>query len=186
MMVAPISAQRSAKSAELPDLSGSPTGSSTIPVAETGATPASAAAPPTFYDTIAGLPDGNYRYVSGPAAVDRVYSDQELLSRGGVLFIFRKTGDAITGSYSYIDGESICVTGRVSGNTVNGQAYPQGDARQIGEAFEFWGPATFLRVRRSRANGDQRYYGGATLELNDFSKINAGSVLPPNSRCSTP
>lgn len=170
--------QRPAASAELPDLSRSPG----APALENGATPSGgAAAPPTFYDTIAGLPDGNYRYVSGPAAVDRVYSDQELLNRGGVLFIFQKTGDAIIGSYSYIDGESICVTGRVSGNTVSGQAYPR-VAKDLGESFEFWGPATFLRVRRTRGDGGQRYYGGATLELNDFSKINAGSVLPP-SRC---
>ena len=171
--------ERSSASAELPDLGGG--GSSDLPVLG-GETPRGGAAiPPTFYDTIAGLADGNYRYISGPAD-NRVYSDQELLSRGGVLFVFRKTNDEIIGSYSYIDGEAICVAGRVSGNTVSGQAYPyDGVARDLDEAFTFWGPATFLRVRRTRGDDGGRYYNSATLELNDFSKINAGSSLPPNS-----
>ena len=171
--------QRPAASDELPDLSGNPGSSS--PVFADDA-PRGSSTLPTFYDTIAGLTDGNYRYVSGPAAVERVYSDQELLNRGGVLFIFQKTGDEIIGSYSYIDGESICVTGRVSGNTVSGQAYPNdGTARDLAEDFVAWGPAPFLRVRRTRGDEGERYYGSATLELNDFSKINAGSVLPPGS-----
>ncbi|ESA37218.1 hypothetical protein N836_04270 [Leptolyngbya sp. Heron Island J] len=161
--------------AELPDLDGPPLGNATDGAAD-------APTPPTFYDTIAGLADGNYRYVSGPAEA-RAYSNQELLNRGGVLFIFRKTGDEITGAYSYIDGESICVNGRVSGNTLSGRAYPDnGVARDLGEEFTVWGPATFLRVRRTRGDAGNRYYASATLELNDFSRINAGSSLPP-SRC---
>lgn len=158
---------------ELPDLSNPSSGGSIE-------RPASTDTPPTFYDTVAGLADGNYRYVSG-SADDRIYSEPELLRRGGTLFIFRKTGDEIIGSYSYIDGKSICVTGRVSGNTVSGQAYPDEVVRDLGEQFEFWGPATFLRVRRTRGDADNRYYASATLELNDFSRINAGSSLPPSS-----
>ncbi|NEQ51911.1 MAG: hypothetical protein F6K11_17520 [Leptolyngbya sp. SIO3F4] len=177
-------AQRPSASEELPDLSGN-SPSSNLPVigdsSSSGNVPSGSSAP-TFYDTIAGLTDGNYRYVSGPEAVDRFYSDQELLNRGGVLFIFSKTGDKIIGSYNYVDGESICVTGRVSGNTVSGQAYPyDGVAQELTEEFTTWGPATFLRVRRTRGDEGARYYSSATLELNDFSKINAGSVLPPSS-----
>lgn len=176
------SLERSSASAELPDLGGD-IPRSDLPVLG-GETPRGAgdgATPPTFYDTIAGLADGNYRYISGPADA-RAYSDQELRSRGGVLFVFRKTDDEIIGSYSYIDGESICVTGRVSGNTISGQAYPDdGIARDLAENFTFWGPATFLRVRRTRGDEGGRYYSSATLELNDFSKINAGSSLPPSS-----
>lgn len=162
--------------ADLPDLGGVPGGA---PAGDTSAD--SAATPTTFYGTVAGLADGNYRYVSGPAD-DRVYSDQELLNRGGVLFVFRKTGDDIMGSYSYIDGEAICVMGRVSGNTVSGQAYPaDGVVQDLAEEFAPWGPAAFLRVRRTRDDGEKQYYGGATLELSDFSRINAGSALPPSS-----
>ncbi|MEM6255199.1 MAG: hypothetical protein AAF821_19980 [Cyanobacteria bacterium P01_D01_bin.156] len=138
-------------------------------------------APATFYGTIAGLADGNYRYVSGPAA-ERAYSEQALLRRGGVLFNFRKTGDQVMGFYSYIDGDSICVEGRVTGNTITGQAYPRNGVTQtLGEDFAFWGPASFLRVRRSQGEGGQRYYSSAILELSDFSRINAGSSLPPSS-----
>ncbi|MEM7066323.1 MAG: hypothetical protein AAF572_24540 [Cyanobacteria bacterium P01_B01_bin.77] len=174
--------------AELPDLGGGANSRSDLPDLG-GNAPRSrptindeTPAPTTFYGTIAGLADGNYRYVSGPAEA-RVYSDQELLSRGGVLFVFRKTGDQVIGSYSYLDGAAICMTGRVSGNTVAGQAYPEnGVARNLAEEFANWGPATFLRVRRTRGEVGERYYGSATLELNDFSQINAGSSLPP-SRC---
>ncbi|MEM9267167.1 MAG: hypothetical protein AAGA46_16750 [Cyanobacteria bacterium P01_F01_bin.13] len=182
----PVTRPRPSASEELPDLSGDPPRaelpdlSNPAPGGFAG-DPANVATPPTFYDTIAGLADGNYRYVSG-SAEDRVYSEQELLSRGGVLFVFRKTGDEIIGSYGYIDGEAICVKGRVSGNTVSGQAYPyDGVANVLAEEFSFWGPATFLRVRRTRGDVGSRYYGSATLELNDFSKINAGSSLPPSS-----
>ncbi|MEA5465440.1 hypothetical protein [Leptothoe sp. PORK10 BA2] len=172
--------------AELPDLGGNPRAD--LPVLGNGTTGEAASGgeeedtTPTFYDTIAGLADGNYRYVSGPAEVARVYSNQELLNRGGVLFIFRKTGDEIIGSYGYIDGEAICVTGRVSGNTISGQAYPNdGVASDLGENFTAWGPARFLRVRRTLGDEGDRYYSSAILELNDFSRINAGSSLPPSS-----
>lgn len=173
--------------AELPDLGGGARPRSELPdlggnAPRSRPSPDDTPAPTTFYGTIAGLADGNYRYVSGPAEA-RAYSDQELLSRGGVLFVFRKTGDRVIGSYSYVDGEAICVTGRVSGNTVAGQAYPaNGVARDLAEEFAAWGPATFLRVRRTRGDAGERYYSSATLELNDFSQINAGSSLPP-SRC---
>ncbi|MBX2864278.1 MAG: hypothetical protein KTR27_12070 [Leptolyngbyaceae cyanobacterium MAG.088] len=193
----PVARPRPAATAELPDLGGTtprtalPDLSSNAPRAELpdlsgNPPPQNAPRPPvntpsTFYGTIAGLANGNYRYVSGPAD-NRGYSDQELLSRGGVLFVFRKTGDEIIGSYSYVDGESICVRGRVSGNTVSGQAYPfNGVAQDLDEGFQSWGPAPFLRVRRTLGEEGNQYYGSATLELNDFSKINAGSSLPPSS-----
>ncbi|MGD1950124.1 MAG: hypothetical protein ACFB14_10815 [Leptolyngbyaceae cyanobacterium] len=176
---------RSPVSTELPDLGGS-SPRADLPNLENPVSPTNGSAdvstPPTFYETIAGLADGNYRYVSG-SAEERAYSDQELLNRGGVLFIFNKTGDEIIGDYSYINGEAICVSGRVSGNTVSGQAYPyDGPARDLDEEFTVWGPATFLRVRRTRGDENNRFYASVTLELNDFSRINAGSSLPP-SRC---
>ncbi|NEP63624.1 MAG: hypothetical protein F6K31_43160 [Symploca sp. SIO2G7] len=176
-----VSAPRPAASAELPDL-GSAAPRAALPDLEATASNRIANTPgaATFYGTIAGLADGNYRYVSGPAD-NRIYSEQELLRRGGVLFVFRKTGDELVGAYSYIDGESVCMAGRVTGNTVTGQAYPDsGVTQDLAEEFAFWGPATFLRVRRSRGNEGARYYGSAVLELGDFSKINAGSSLPPS------
>ncbi|MEM9978585.1 MAG: hypothetical protein AAF808_13245 [Cyanobacteria bacterium P01_D01_bin.2] len=170
-------------SAELPDLGGAaPRPELPNLGTEPPSSPTDSSTPATFYETIAGLADGNYRYVSGPAD-GRIYSDSDLLNRGGVLFVFRKTGDDLIGTYSYIDGEAICVTGRISGNTVSGQAYPaDGTARDLAETFAAWGSAPFLRVRRTQGGVGERYYASATLELNDFSRINAGSSLPP-SRC---
>lgn len=180
---------RSTAAAELPDLGGNTTreelpnlGGPIVggPIPTGSPTSQADAAPTTFYSTIAGLADGNYRYVSGPAD-ERAYSDQELLNRGGVLFVFSKQGNAVIGNYSYIDGDSICVTGRVSGNTITGQAYPaDGMVNDLETDVAFWGPATFLQVRRPQGDDGQRYYGSATLELNDFSRINAGGSLPPS------
>ncbi|MEO0458931.1 MAG: hypothetical protein AAF152_20445 [Cyanobacteria bacterium P01_A01_bin.114] len=142
-------------------------------------TPSSAATSSTLYETIAALPDGNYRYWSAQSEF-RIVDDQELLNGGGVLFVFRKAGNQVVGSYAYIDGDAICVSGRVSGNTLSGQAYPDGgEVRDLAEAFEPWGPAGFLQVRRSQRLETGDFYDSAILNLNDFSRINAGQTLPP-------
>ncbi|MEO1401379.1 MAG: hypothetical protein AAFV72_08990 [Cyanobacteria bacterium J06635_1] len=155
---------------ELPTLETAPT---------TQSAPANTSTPITPYDTIASLPDGNYRYWSGQSEF-RVVGNQELLDRGGALFVFRKTGDAVTGSFSYVDNEAICVSGRVSGNTISGQAFPyNGEVRDLAESFESWGPAGFLQVRRAQVVEVGNFYDSAILNLNDFSRINAGAVLPP-------
>ncbi|MEM8806737.1 MAG: hypothetical protein AAGF01_11975 [Cyanobacteria bacterium P01_G01_bin.38] len=144
--------------------------------------PANTSTPITPYDTIASLPDGNYRYWSGQSEF-RVVGNQELLDRGGALFVFHKTGNAVTGAFSYVDNEAICVSGRVSGNTISGQAYPySSEVRDLAESFEPWGPAGFLQVRRAQTVETGDFYDSAILNLNDFSRINAGAVLPPE-RC---
>ncbi|NEP15786.1 MAG: hypothetical protein F6J97_02660 [Leptolyngbya sp. SIO4C1] len=151
------------------------------PLPELGATPVRSpnrplAIAPGQRNTVATLPDGNYRYWSGTTEF-RVLSDDELLDLGGVLFLFRKRGNQVVGSYAYIDGEAICVSGQVSGNTISGQAYPaDGRVSDPGERFESWGPAGLLQVRRARAAG---FYASALLNLDQLSRINAGTALPP-------
>jgi hypothetical protein len=134
----------------------------------------------TLYDTIASLPDGNYRYWSGQTTTTTV-SDEELLRLGGALFVFRKQGDIVTGSFGAIDHEAICVAGRISGNTLSGQAFPfNGEVQTVGETFQPWNGSTFLEVRRSQVTNGRGFYDGAILNLNGFSRINAGRVLPPS------
>ena len=158
----------------LPDLSG------TVP---TPARPASDASG-IPYDTIATLPDGNYRYWSGQTGASASaltnISDATLIQRGGALFLFQKTGSTIIGRFSYIDSDSICIQGRVSGNTISGTAATDSsDGRTLGESFESWGPGGFMKVRRASAQNGRTTFGGAILDLNGFSRINAGNSLPP-------
>jgi hypothetical protein len=129
---------------------------------------------------IASLPNGTYRYWSGQP--DQLpLSDEALLQRGGVLFLFRKTGNQIVGTYSYVDGQSACVQGQVSGNTVSGRVFPADlTINNTGNSFTPWGAAGFLQVRQGRRSGTQTYYNSAVLNLNRFNRINAGTQQPPS------
>jgi hypothetical protein len=133
--------------------------------------------------TVADLPDGNYRYWTGTSTQPTV-NDSELLAEGGALFHFQKRGDAIAGTFSYVDGEAICVQGQITGNTVAGIAV-QGTPDPIlssGQAFANFGPSDYLKVRLGQRWDEQTVlYNSALLNLNGFNLINAGTALPPES-----
>ena len=128
------------------------------------------------------LPDGTYRYWNGTPS-SSVISDAALLANGGVTFTFSKRGSAITGVFSNVDGEAICVQGQVSGNTVSGFAVQNLQGARVlstGETFQSFGPSGYLQVRRSRqASPSVVRYGSALLNLNNLNRINAGSRVPP-------
>lgn len=134
------------------------------------------------------LPDGNYRYWNG-VPNQAIVSDGELLQRGGVLFRFRKQGNNITGDWSYVDGESICLQGQVNGNTVTGIAVDRGDADfnpvtnlSADDTFVNFGPAARLKLRRGQAIARQTIrYRSAILDLGGLNRINAGVFAPPKS-----
>lgn len=137
---------------------------------------------PTAAATIASLPDGVYRFWSG-RSTNAVMSGEELLRQGGMLFLFRKTGDRVAGSFSEVGAEAICVTGQVSGNTIAGRALSfNGTLSNRGETFTSWGGSGTLQVRRARGTGNQSRYESALLNLNGFNRINAGDRLPPTCR----
>lgn len=130
---------------------------------------------------ISNLSDGNYRYWSGQTT-NVAITDEELLKQGGTLFLFRKEGDQVVGSFSYIDGEAICIRGTLKGNTVTGQAFPYDNTvNNTGETFTAWGPSRSLQVRRGVEAGSRSRYEGALLNLTNFSRINAGRQMPPRS-----
>lgn len=154
----------------------------------TNVTPA--AGSPTPFDgsvvvTLESLPDGNYRYIAGESE-QTVYTNEELLARGGSLFLLSKTGDTVTGDLMPRFGlPGICVTGTVSGDTVTGAAYPydttdtlQDSAREIGETYEPHASGA-LQIRRTRTDNRGLYYAGALMDVSNFTLINAGSSLPP-------
>lgn len=140
---------------------------------------------------IASLPNGNYRFCS-----DRPPSDIQRVS--GVCLRFQKNGDQIVGDYYYpYKGSSICLNGRVNGNTVTGQglerfsidAAPPDDFDQ--DSLHDWRQDGFLEVGRGVAVSDRPAdqkavrYRSALLNLNNFYQYNAGTVLPP-SGCNLP
>ena len=120
-------------------------------------------------NSLSGLPNGNYRFVSADFP-NRVVTDEELLEAGGAFFLFRKFGDNITGVFGYIDHEGgSCISGTVDGNTVVGTAY--GYSENVREGG-------FLTLGEEA--GDLAYEG-SVLNLESFSRINAGSRLPVES-----
>lgn len=137
---------------------------------------------PTPFDgstiqTLASRPDGNYRYVSGNVE-SRSYTDAEIQQRGSAVFMLKKDGNRVTGDLlPGIGLPGICVTGIVSGNTISGTAYPHSAADSP------YGSSGALKVKQSRTvtAGEQtsRYYASAILDLSNFSMINAGASLPP-------
>ena len=132
---------------------------------------------------ISNLSDGNYRYWTGRPS-GSVVSDEELLRNGGILFVFRKQGNKITGNYGQIDNVGICLSGQINENTLTGIAVEQGDASVIstGDRFAPWDAAGLLRVRRGSKTGDRIQYNGAIVDLRSFNRINAGTRVPPT-RC---
>lgn len=134
---------------------------------------------------IADLPDGNYRYWTGTPQGLTVTNEQ-LINGGGILFHFRKTGDRIVGIYGQIDNETICIDGRVSGNTIAGNAVQTEEpfipaiVLSSDDNFAAWDPSAYLKVRRGRRAGNYARYESALLELSAFNRINAGSQLPPS------
>lgn len=151
---------------------------------------------PTPFDglsisTLASKPDGNYRYVSGSAEA-RTYTDAELQQRGGSIFVLKKEGNRVTGNLlPRLGVPGVCVTGVASGNTVSGTAYPHaaGSADQSDRNTEStlapFGSGV-LQVRQARTENESLYYAGAVLDLSNFTPINAGSSLPPESCGMTP
>ncbi len=140
--------------------------------------------------TIESLPDGNYRFATAQLS-QSIISDQDLVRAGGYYFLFRKQGRNIVGTFAQIDSEnSICISGRVNGNTVAGRAVelvelPQRDpsVKSIDDQFVFWDlGGDILAVRRGEKKNGRVIYNGALLNLGYLFRYNVGT-RPPVSQC---
>ncbi|WP_017716098.1 lysozyme inhibitor LprI family protein [Kamptonema formosum] len=145
--------------------------------------------PPVRTSTVASLPDGNYRYVSAKFSSFNV-SDDELLKAGGYEFRFRKKGNKLTGTLGQIDsGNTICMSGDISGNTVAGRAVevseppfnPKDTIRSAGEEFVGWDllGGSILKVRRGKKVGNKIEYASALMNLSGLNRINTGTRPAP-------
>ncbi len=139
-------------------------------VANAPATPAPPSAPPeTPETTLADLPDGNYQVASADLPF-RVVSTEELLSSKSTVFLFRKTGNAVVGNFFYPETDaSVCITGTLVGNIVTGKASTEGTEATVPDASAL--------TLSNQAMGGR--FIDAVLNLDTFSRINAGTVLPP-------
>ena len=169
------------------NIASAPVPSTETPETETpeAQAPPATATPAPPQATIEDLPNGSYRFASA-SYPPIVISDAELVENGGTLFLFRKFGEEVTGRFSYIDSDiGACVTGKVDGNTITGEAYTDDDGIYPEESTAiFLGPGGYLQLGEndgSEPRTGERNYDEATLSLESFSRINAGSVLPPES-----
>ena len=134
------------------------------------------------YSSIAALPDGNYRVTSTSAALDTSNLGLEKLGaesdsfQNVALFTFRKLGNTVTGNFTYLGSElNACVTGTIEGNTVTGQAFTR-NSETVVIGQRYLGPGLSLRLNDAGI-GDR--YDNAILDLNGFTRINAGTSIPP-------
>lgn len=123
---------------------------------------------PTSQPLFDNLPDGNYRATSADLPF-RVVTDQELLESEGTVFLFKKTGNTISGDFFYPEtDESICIEGTLSGDTVRGAGRLEGTEGTVPDSDAL----SFDEVIDGQA------VSAVVLDLSNFSRINAGTRLP--------
>ena len=123
--------------------------------------------------TLAALPDGNYR-VASPAAI--AGTDTTDAYAASTLFTFRKLGDVVTGSFEYLNSDrQACISGSITGNTITGEAYTDsGETFILGRSY--LGPSLSLELGEAVTFSR---YDSSVLDLNGFTRINAGTKQPP-------
>ncbi len=138
--------------------------------------------------SIAELPDGTYSYWSGkPNPADRKMTNDALLKAGGILYIFTKTGNNITGSFSPIDNMGICVEGTIEGNRLTGMAYPPDGLGTASTSLFSWHPSGYLKVgswepKKATKPG---HYHQAKLDLSAFSPLIMERTNTPKASCTS-
>ena len=126
---------------------------------------------PTPQATFDDLPDGNYRATSADLPF-RVVTDQELLASEGTVFLFKKTGNTVSGDFFYPETDSsICIEGTLSGDAVSGAGRLEGTEGTIPDSDAL----SFDDVIDGEA------VSAVVLDLSNFSRINAGTALPRES-----
>ena len=151
---------------------------------------ASFSTPVSAKSSIQNLPDGNYKFCSNPPP-SRQVSDL----KAGYCFVFRKTKTRIVGNYfdSSTSGEdNVCVTGRLSNNSVTGeglqfsQGLPNGMSDFSGSRLTNWDDSGYLKVAQAKllktyeqTGYSEIHYRSTVLNLSNFSRHNAGTESPP-------
>lgn len=158
----------------------------------------------TVPDSLGNLPDGSYRYLQGRFE-NLPYSDDVLRASGRSIFLLTKTGNEVVGRLTPRLGEAgVCIDGELNGDIVMGTAYSEvaiiADAVEVDAAevdtaevdaaekaatpFDTF-DSSALEVNGRVAAGEQTVAANVSLNLDEFSRINAGSVIAPTT-CTAP
>lgn len=138
--------------------------------------------------SIADLPDGTYSYWTGkPNPADRRMTSDALLKAGGILYIFTKKNSKITGNFSPIDNQGICVEGQLEGNTVMGMAYPFDGIGTTSTSLFSWHPSGYLKVGswEPKKTNKPAHYHEAQLDLSAFNPVVLDRPLSPQASCTS-
>jgi hypothetical protein len=136
--------------------------------------------------SIAELPDGTYSYWTGKAnPADRKMTNDALLKAGGILYIFTKKGDKLTGGFSPIDSESICVEGKLNGNMLTGMAYPEDGLGTPSTSLFSWHASGYLQVGSWEPKKADKpgHYHQAKLDLTAFNPVVLDRTFTPKASC---
>jgi hypothetical protein len=136
--------------------------------------------------SIAALPDGTYSYWSGkPNPPDRKMTTDALLKSGGILYVFNKKSNAITGTFAPIDGETICVEGTLEGTRLTGMAYPEDGLGSPSTQLFSWHPSGYLQVGSWEPTkaAKKGHYHQAKLDLTAFSPVVLDRAFTPKASC---
>ena len=135
------------------------------------------------------LANGNYKVCSKPpsTSIDT-----------GYCFVFRKSGNRVVGDYydtKTLGEEGVCMSGTLSNRTVRGEAIEEigSVGRQntppnsSGKRLVNWDKEGYLKVARASVLRTYEVphsyktvrYRSALLNLNSFSRYNAGTQSPP-------
>jgi hypothetical protein len=131
--------------------------------------------------TIDVLPDGDYRFWSGPAS--NTVTDKDILAtgEGGAVFLFSKEGKTIVGHFARANDFAMCINGTIANGKVTGAvspvdrlalgAYPSDDSS--------YGPVGHLKFGKWKGPNRSGAYQGSTIDLTKFNPINIGARKAP-------
>jgi hypothetical protein len=131
--------------------------------------------------TIDSLPNGDYRYWSGPAS--NAVTDKQILAtgEGGGLFLFRKDGKKIVGIFARPDDVAICISGTIANGKVVGMASPADRATPTPRPTDrsSYGAVGHLKFGTWKGSDKTGFSEGSTLDLTGFNPINLGARKAP-------
>jgi hypothetical protein len=131
--------------------------------------------------TIDDLPNGDYRYWTGPAS--NTVTDQQILAtgEGGGLFLFRKEGKKVVGIFARPDDVAMCVSGTLANGKVVGMAGPADRNAPFPRPADnsSYGAVGHLKFGTWKGNTKTGFSEGSTLDLTRFNPINLGTRKAP-------
>jgi hypothetical protein len=121
------------------------------------------------------LPDGDYRFWNKASANN--VTDQQILEtgEGGGLFLFKKTGNTVIGTYARPNDVAYCITGSLAGGKVTGKASPIDRNLKRPADNSSYDPIGRLKFGTWKGPDKSGFSEGTVLDVSSFSRINLGA-----------